>query len=85
MSQIVALRVAGMDCGACARRLQTVLGRLDGVAAVEADHATGVVRVRFDPSRAGAGALAAVAAERIEQAGFTVTGRQQPGAERALS
>jgi copper chaperone CopZ len=84
MGQIVTLRVDGMDCEACERRLRTVLGRLDGVGAVEAEHATGRVRVRFDPSCAGAGALTRIAAERIEQAGFTVTGSsQQDGADRA--
>ena len=74
MAQLVTFRVAGMDCGACERRLRAVLGRLDGVGQVDADHATGVVRVRFDPSRVAAGALAAAAAKRIGQAGFTVTG-----------
>lgn len=75
MGQIVALRVGGMDCGACERRLRAVLGRLDGVGGVEADHATGRVEVRFDPSRVSAGVLGRAAAERIEQAGFTVTAR----------
>ena len=77
MGQIVALQVQGMDCGACERRLQAVLGRLDGVGQIEADHVTGRVRVRFDPSRIGAGALAAAAAKRIEEAGFTVTSLEQ--------
>jgi copper chaperone len=85
MGSIVTLQVAGMDCGACERRLQTVLGRLDGVDEVSADHATGQVRVRFDPSRVGAGALAAAARERVGQAGFTVTGRPQTGDEEARS
>ena len=76
MGQIVALQVGGMDCGACERRLQVMLGRLDGVAAVDADHA-GRVQVRFDPSRVSAEALGRAAAERIEQAGFTVTSHQQ--------
>lgn len=80
MSQaMVSFQVEGMDCGACERRLQTVLGCLDSVGGVDADHTTGVVRVRFDRSRVGAGALAAAATARIEQAGFTVTGHQEPG------
>ena len=79
MGQIVALQVQGMDCGACERRLRTVLGRLDGVGQVEADHVTGRVRVRFDPSRVGAEALASAATKQIEQAGFTVTGHQPEG------
>ena len=74
MGQIVALQVQGMDCGGCERRLATVLGRLDGVGQVEADHVTGLVRVRFDPSRVGAEALATAATKQIERAGFTVTG-----------
>jgi copper chaperone CopZ len=78
MGQIVALQVQGMDCGACERRLETVLGRLDGVGQAEADHVTGRVRLRFDPSRVGASALATAAAERIGQAGFTVAGLPQP-------
>ena len=82
MGQVVLLQVEGMDCGACERRMATVLGRLDGVGRVDADHATGQVRVRFDAGRVNAGALAARAAERIEQAGFAVTGS---GREQATS
>ncbi len=50
MGQIVELRVEGMDCAACERRLAAVLGGLDGVGGVEADHTTG----------GGAGAVSAV-------------------------
>lgn len=85
MGQVVTLQVAGMDCGACERRLQTVLGRLDGVGDVAADHTTGLVRVRFDPSQVGASALTAAACERIEQAGFTVTGQPETDDEEARS
>jgi copper chaperone CopZ len=83
MSQNVVFRVAGMDCGTCERRLQTVLGRLDGVGGVDADHAAGVVRVRFDPARVTSEALARQAAARIADAGFTVTGRDDDGQERS--
>jgi len=76
MSEIMTMRVQGMDCGACERRLQAVLGRLDGVGAVQADHVTGVVRVRFDAARTRAEVVAARAAEQITRAGFTVTGHQ---------
>jgi copper chaperone len=77
MGQIVTVQVAGMDCTACERRLQAVLGRLDGVGDVDADHVTGVVRVRFDAACTTADVVAARAAERITQAGFAVTGRRQ--------
>jgi len=74
MGQVVVLQVTGMDCGACERRLQTVLGRLDGVGQVDADHSIGQVRVRFDAARTNAAVLTRGATERIEQAGFDVTG-----------
>jgi copper chaperone CopZ len=82
MGQIVELRVEGMDCAACERRLAAVLGGLDGIGGVEADHTTGVVRVRLAPSRVGADVLTAdvlttEAVQRIERAGFTVTSSQQ--------
>lgn len=76
MSTTVTLRVEGMDCGACERRLGTVLGRLDGVGHVDADHTSGVVRLRFDAAHTTADALARAAAERVERAGFTVTGTE---------
>ena len=85
MGHRVTFQVEGMDCGACERRLQTVLGRMDGVGQVDADHTTGVVRVRFGPSRVALDALAAAVSERIGQAGFTVTGHEQPGGEAARS
>lgn len=74
---LITLRVEGMDCGACERRLQTVLGRIDGVSAVDADHVRGEVRLRFAAARVDPETLAVTAAERIEQAGFTVTGHQR--------
>lgn len=74
MSQTMVLEVTGMDCAACERRLGTVLGRLDGVSGVEADHPSGRVAVRFDPSRVDARALSSTATEWIERAGFTVSG-----------
>ncbi len=77
MGQVVVLQVTGMDCAVCERRLQTVLGRLDGVGQVDADHSIGQVRVRFDAARTNAAALTRRATERIEQAGFDVTGTSE--------
>ncbi|MEP6528269.1 MAG: heavy metal-associated domain-containing protein [Nocardioidaceae bacterium] len=73
MGQLVVLQVAGMDCGACERRIATVLGRIDGVSHVDADHAAGQMRVRFDAGRTTVDVLMAAARERMEQAGFQVT------------
>jgi len=41
---------------------------------VDADHSIGQVRVRFDAARTNAAVLTRGATERIEQAGFDVTG-----------
>lgn len=70
--ETVVLPVAGMDCETCERRLATVLGRLEGVGHVEADHMRGEVRMRVDTGRANPAAVRSLAAERIEQSGFTV-------------
>jgi copper chaperone CopZ len=75
VGNVVLLRVEGMDCGACERRIATVLSRLDGVGHVDADHTAGEVRLRFDTGRVSGDVLARRAAGRIEQAGFTVTSR----------
>ncbi len=45
------LSVAGMSCGACERRIEAALGRLDGVRLAAADHQRGEVRVVFEPAR----------------------------------
>lgn len=70
--ETLVLPVAGMDCGACERRLATVLSRLDGVSRVEANHVRGEVRMRVDTGRVSTGVARGRAVERIEQAGFTL-------------
>ncbi len=37
------LKVSGMRCGGCAKRIMAAVGKLDGVVAVQADHGTGQV------------------------------------------
>ncbi len=81
MGQVMTWQVEGMDCEMCERRLQTALGRLDGVGQVDADHAAGRVAVRFDASRIVVDELAVAVAGRIEQAGFTVTDRPHTGGQ----
>ncbi len=44
------LHVEGMTCSGCEQRLSKALRRVDGVREAAADHRTGEVRVRFDPS-----------------------------------
>ena len=58
--------VEGMHCDGCARTLQVVLERLDGVRVAKADFASSRVRVSFDPDRVDAEQLRA----QIERAGY---------------
>ncbi len=60
------LTVSGMSCAGCEQRVRTVLGRVDGVGAVEADHAAGTVVVDYDPAAVDEAALR----ERLEDAGY---------------
>ena len=66
--ETVTLRVTGMTCGGCENAVKRALGRLDGVAAVEASHAGQIVTVTFDPGKSTLDAVK----ERIAAAGYTV-------------
>lgn len=39
------LKVKGMMCGGCENRVKNVLGSIDGVQSIEADHTTGLVKI----------------------------------------
>ena len=65
----VQLQVHGMSCAGCEQRIAKVLGRVEGVREVTADHSSGQVQVRIGPELAER----AVLAERIEAAGYEVT------------
>jgi len=60
------LRVDGMVCGGCAARVREVLRNVDGVRYATVDRVTGRARLRVDPARTGAEALAA----HLAEAGF---------------
>lgn len=62
------MQVRGMSCTGCEQRIGAVLGRVDGVREVSADHTTGRVRVRVGPELADPSVLS----ERLERAGFEV-------------
>jgi copper chaperone len=64
------LQVQGMDCRGCAQRLQTALGRLDGVYGADPDHRAGRVAVRFDPDRIQGSDIIG----RVRDLGFAVVG-----------
>lgn len=64
----VVLHVQGMSCAGCEQRIGTVLGRVEGVREVTAEHTSGRVEVRVGPELADRSVLS----ERIETAGFEV-------------
>jgi len=66
----VTMQVRGMSCAGCEQRIDKVLGRVDGVREVTADHRTGGVRVRVGAELADATVLVA----KIEAAGYEVLG-----------
>ncbi len=68
----LALTVAGMSCAGCEQRISVVLGRLDGVGEVEADHRAGTVVVDYDPTAVDE----VVITERLEDAGYQSLGGQ---------
>ncbi len=62
------LKVTGMDCESCERRIQTTLSQLDGVVRSSADHKSGDVTVVIDPARASEDAVR----DALEKAGYKV-------------
>ena len=66
----VELRVSGMTCMACERRIERALAQVDGVVRSAADHRAARVKVVFDPARTSAETVQA----RIKQAGYEAGG-----------
>ena len=66
--ETIVLAVGGMDCSGCEQGIQRVVGRLEGVRRVTADHQRGQVQVVLDPATVTPAAVQAA----IEQAGYTV-------------
>ena len=62
------LLVAGMTCSGCEYNVSTALRLVDGVLEAEADHASGEVHVRFDPSRT----TLALLADAVRTTGYVV-------------
>ena len=60
------LRVSGIHCDGCERRIEAALGQIDGVVRSDADHESGTVTVTIDPSKTSEDAVRA----SIARAGF---------------
>lgn len=63
------LKVSGMDCTSCERRLETALSRVDGVVQSKADLEEGSLSVVIDPAKASEETIRT----SIQQAGFAVS------------
>ena len=64
----VDLPVAGMECAACAVRIEKKLTKLDGVQEANVNYATGEASVRYDPATTDLKALAGT----VERTGYAV-------------
>jgi copper chaperone len=62
------LKVDGMTCGGCENRVQTAVGRVEGVVRANADHRNGALDVRFDEARVSEEQIK----DRIRAVGYAV-------------
>ena len=73
----VTFSVPEMDCPSCAGKVDSSLGRLDGVLAVDLRATAGTATVTYDPDRIGESDVTSA----IEGAGYEVTNRSGDGDE----
>ena len=71
-----AIPISGMTCAACAKRIENVLGKLDGVSAVSVNFATERAAVAYDPRRVKLSQLR----QAIEKAGYHALEIEKKGA-----
>lgn len=68
MAEKIQLQVEGMSCGSCVNSIQTGVGTVFGVEAVEVFLSAGLVEVTFDPSQTNVASIS----DKIESLGFDV-------------
>ncbi|MEQ6916319.1 heavy metal translocating P-type ATPase [Halomonas aquatica] len=76
------LRVEGMDCGGCERKVESALGRLDGIAEVSASSVTGSVKLHYSahspaPSPEQATPSHAVIERTIQELGYRLISEEE--------
>lgn len=64
----VSIKINGIDCGACVRRLQRALTALDGVFSAQVSYTAGTAQLCYDARRLDIAAIAAC----VKRSGFTV-------------
>lgn len=62
------VRIDGMHCDGCARIIETVLSRLDGVETVSVSYAEATARVLYDPAQLSESRVHAA----VENAGYRI-------------
>jgi copper ion binding protein len=63
------LQVTGMTCGGCESAVRRAVGKLPGVASVDASHVERRVTVDFDPAQVDVAAIT----EKIQKLGYQVS------------
>ena len=79
------MRIEGMDCGACAIKIEGALKRIPGITDVQVSYATGTLSLRHDEDRTSRERVEATiralgyAATPFDAAAFTASGRRAHG------
>ena len=66
MKEII-LKVEGIECGGCEKRIENAVGTINGVSKVKASHENGTVTITLEQE-----VEQAVIEQKIEDIGFTV-------------
>lgn len=74
----ISLRIGGMTCTNCARRIEQALLRSRGVAAADVNFSAGTAGIAFDPEQISEARIKAV----IEETGYSVPERNASNAQR---
>src|SRR3546814_2463430 len=69
------LRIEGMDCGACAVKIENAMRRLPGVAHIEASYGQGSLSLTFDEDRISRDMIEA----KIKALGYTSVASRKAG------
>lgn len=77
MSTALILRVDGMDCGACATKIETALKRVPGVSDIDVNYSLQRLTLAYDADRTSPSAIR----ERIRVLGYTPSGDSDPTSE----
>jgi Zn2+/Cd2+-exporting ATPase len=77
VSTALILRVDGMDCGACATKIETALKRVPGVSDIDVNYSLQRLTLAYDADRTSPSAIR----ERIRVLGYTPSGDSDPTSE----